>query len=89
MKNNILVILSGMLLLVAFQTCKRAPAGKVFNDTHNSGSAVFVSDESFAPILDQELYIFKNENPNAKPEIVYKSENDAVKYLLNDSVRFC
>jgi phosphate transport system substrate-binding protein len=89
MKNNIIIILSGVLLLGAFQSCKRAPAGKVFNDTHNSGSAVFVSDESFAPILDQELYIFKNDNPNAKPEMVYKSENEVVKYLLTDSARFC
>lgn len=89
MKNNIIVILSGILLLGTLQTCKRTPAGKVFNDTHNSGEAVFVSDESFAPILDQELYIFKNDYPKAKPSIVYRSENDAVKYLLTDSSRFC
>jgi phosphate transport system substrate-binding protein len=89
MKNNIIVILSGVLLLCTFQTCKRTPSGKVFNDTHNSGEAVFVSDESFAPILDQELYIFKNDYPKAKPSIVYRSENDAVKYLLTDSSRFC
>jgi phosphate transport system substrate-binding protein len=89
MKNNIIVILSGILLLGTLQTCKRTPPGKVFNDTHNSGEAVFVSDESFAPILDQELYIFKNDYPKAKPSIVYRSENDAVKYLLTDSSRFC
>ncbi len=89
MKNNIIVILSGILLLGAFETCKITPPGKVFNDTHNSGEAVFVSDESFTPILDQELYIFKNDYPKAKPSIVYRSENDAVKYLLTDSARFC
>lgn len=89
MKNNIIVILSGILLLATLQTCKRTPAGKVFTDTHDSGEAVFVADESFAPILDQELYIFKNDYPKAKPSIVYRSENDAVKYLLADSSRFC
>lgn len=89
MKNNIIVILSGIVLLCAFQACKRTPSGKVFTDTHDSGEALFVSDESFAPILDQELYIFKNDKPKAKPSIVYRSENDAVKFLLADSARFC
>jgi phosphate transport system substrate-binding protein len=46
-----------------------------------------VADESFAPIVVQVLYIFKNDNPNAHPEVTYRSENDAVRMLMNDSVR--
>ncbi|MDB5025569.1 MAG: phosphate transporter substrate-binding protein [Mucilaginibacter sp.] len=88
MRNSILLILSGIILLVSFQTCKKKSPAKNFNDTRNSGEALFFADESFAPILDQELYVFKNDNPNTKPEMVYKSENDAVRVLLNDSSRF-
>ncbi|MDB5154050.1 MAG: phosphate transporter substrate-binding protein [Mucilaginibacter sp.] len=88
MRNSILLILSGIFLLVTFEACKKKSPAKNFNDTRNSGEALFFADESFAPILDQELYVFKNDNPDTKPEIVYKSENDAVKVLLSDSARF-
>jgi phosphate transport system substrate-binding protein len=80
--------LSGLILLVALQSCKRSVPGKKFNDTRKSGEALFVSDESFAPILDQELYIFKNDYPEAKPSIVYKPENDVIRFLASDSSRF-
>lgn len=88
MRSKAVIILSGLLLLAALQTCKRATPAKNFNDTHDSGEALFVADESFAPILDQELYVFKNEKPNARPSIVYKSEDDVAKFLLADSSRF-
>jgi phosphate transport system substrate-binding protein len=88
MRNSIVRLLLGFLLLGIFQTCKQNAPAKIFTDTKNSGSAQFVSDESFAPILDQELYVFKNENPDAKPSIIYRSENEALKLLLDDSVRF-
>ncbi len=88
MMRSSLLVLSGLFLLVALQTCKRSAPGKSFTDTRKSGEALFVSDESFAPILDQELYIFKNDYPKAKPSIVYKSENDVIKFLTSDSSRF-
>jgi phosphate transport system substrate-binding protein len=88
MKNKAILLLSCLLLLVTFQTCKQTAPGKTYDDTKDSGEALFVSDESFAPILDEELYIFKNDNPKAKPTVLYKSENDVVKALLSDSSRF-
>ena len=87
-KNRVLLMVVCLGLLFTFQTCKQTVPGKNYNDTKDSGEALFVSDESFAPILDQELYIFKNEYPKAKPTILYKSENDVVKTLLSDSSRF-
>jgi phosphate transport system substrate-binding protein len=73
--------------LFAFQACKQNKSDKN-TDTRDSGAALFVSDESFAPILDQELYIFKNNYPNARPEMVYRSENGVVRMLTTDSARF-
>lgn len=72
---------------IAFQSCKRKAPAKNFNDTYNSGSLVFAADETFAPILDQELYIFKNDYPAAKPVMLYRSEGDVVKLLMADSTR--
>lgn len=87
MKNSINLLILSLLVLFTFQTCKQSKP-KNYNDTRNSGDALFVSDESFAPILDQELYIFKNDNPKANPTVVYRSETDAVRMLLRDSTRF-
>ncbi|HTK20355.1 MAG TPA: substrate-binding domain-containing protein [Mucilaginibacter sp.] len=87
MRNKITILVLSLVVLFAFQTCKGNKPSN-YNDTKDSGEALFVSDESFAPILDQELYIFKNDNPNARPTILYKAENDVVKMFLSDSVRF-
>jgi len=87
MKNNIAYILL-LLVSVAGLTACNSP-GKKGNpvDSYTSGTASFVADESFVPILDQELYVFKATNKEAKPYVIYKSENDALRLFLNDSVR--
>jgi phosphate transport system substrate-binding protein len=89
MRNKIVLTLSGLLLLATFQTCKRNTTAdkKIGTDTKNSGYALFVADESFAPILDEELYVFKSDKPKAKPAMVYKSENEVLKFMLADSAR--
>jgi phosphate transport system substrate-binding protein len=87
MKSKFGAIVLCIFLLTAFEACKRKNNAPVYTDTYKSGSLQFVSDESFAPILDQEIYIFKNDNPKADPKMTYKPENEAVKYLLSDSSR--
>lgn len=88
MRSNLSLLLFGVVFLSAFSACKRATPAKNYNDTYTSGSLQFVSDDSFEPIVAQELYVFKNDNPDANPVPIYKSENEAVKLLLADSVRF-
>jgi phosphate transport system substrate-binding protein len=87
MKSKFGAIVLALLLMAAVESCKRKSNAPVYTDTYKTGSIQFVSDESFAPILDQEIYIFKNDNPKADPKITYKPENEAVKYLLEDSSR--
>jgi phosphate transport system substrate-binding protein len=87
-KNRGVYIVSGFLLLIALQSCqqKAKPAAPVETDV--SGTAKFVIDESFQPIIDEEAYIFKKNYPNAKPDFIYGSENSSLRLLLNDSARF-
>ena len=87
MKTKFGAIVLILFLLAAFESCKRKSSAVTYTDTYKSGSTQFVADESFAPILDQEIYIFKNDNPKADPKVAYKPENEAVKYLLSDSSR--
>jgi phosphate transport system substrate-binding protein len=73
--------------IVALQACKQKAAKFSTDNNFKSGTVTFVADESFAPILGQELYIYTSLNPEAKPTVLYKTENEAVNMLLNDSVR--
>jgi len=73
--------------LICFVACNQKNKKFDTNDTYASGEASFAADESLSPILDQELYVFKALNKEAKPTILYRSENDALRLFLNDSVR--
>ncbi len=78
------IVAVGMLTL--FQSCKQKAKNGDLN-RFISDSTQFAVDESFQPIVDEELYIFKALNNNLHPQIVYAPENDAVNLLLTDSVR--
>jgi len=89
MRNKLIPILFVAISFFAWQSCKqnsnekKGPSAGKFT----SGTAVFAGDESFSPIIDEELYIFKAMFPDAKPVVTYKTEADVVNMLINDSVR--
>lgn len=74
-------------LLLVLQSCKQKTQSKEPKETLVSGTATIAVDESFEPIVGEEAYIFTQLNTQAKPNIVYQSENAVLKQLLNDSVR--
>ncbi len=86
MKISFKVAFLSFTILTIFNACNQS-VKDTGDDSYLKGTAQFVADESFAPILDQELYIFKALNKEANPKIVYKSENDALRLFLNDSIR--
>jgi len=79
----------GLAVIVALATCRQQPAPQRAKgeDTFVTGKAQFLADESFKPILEQEAYVFKALYQEAKPEFIYKSENDLLRLFLNDSIR--
>jgi len=85
--SNFKIIALGLLSLLLFQACKPKSQASAYNDTWTTGTAKFAADESFQPIVDQEIYMFKALNAKADPEITYRAENDVIRLLLNDSVR--
>ena len=89
MRNRLVWILAGGIIAVTSGACNRAkPVEKIYTDTYTSGDLKIAADESFAPIIDQELYIFKNDNPKANTQAIYRSETDVTRLLLKDSVEF-
>jgi phosphate transport system substrate-binding protein len=84
-RASLLLALAAPVLLL-LQNCKQ----KTNNDNPDrftNNKAEFVVDESFRPIVDEELYIFKNSYTKVFPKIVYAPENTAVNLLLDDSAR--
>jgi phosphate transport system substrate-binding protein len=52
-----------------------------------TGTTRIVVDESFKPIVEDQLQVFEAQYPTAKIEPVYKSENELLKLFLSDSIR--
>ncbi|WP_184544370.1 PstS family phosphate ABC transporter substrate-binding protein [Mucilaginibacter sp. FT3.2] len=73
--------------VVGLQACTQKTVKGVSNDDFTSGKVTFAVDNSFEPIVGQEMYIFKSRYPNADPTVLYLTENHAINLLLNDSVR--
>ena len=86
MKKKLNVMFAVSIVFTLSQSCNQQP-----NDNNLarflSPTAKFAVDESFRPIVDEELYIFKALYPTEKPTMLYGTENDAVNQLLVDSVR--
>src|SRR3954470_20305943 len=82
--NKVKLILWIFFAFFIVQSCKQATKA---TDEPDSGTEKFAGDESFQPIVDEEVSVFKYLNPKADPKFIYKPENDVLRLLLNDSVR--
>ncbi|MFM7023629.1 MAG: PstS family phosphate ABC transporter substrate-binding protein [Flavobacteriales bacterium] len=60
----------------------------MYTDTPTQGEINIAVDESYWPIIEAELYAFHSFYKDAKVHAHYKSEGEAVRALINDSVRF-
>jgi len=72
--------------MLSFQSCRQ----KATTDDparFTASNAKIVVDESFRPIVDEELYIFRALYDNVHPTVLYETENNAINLLLEDSVR--
>jgi phosphate transport system substrate-binding protein len=56
-------------------------------DTMNSGTIRISADESFKPILEEEIKVFKSLNPKANFIVEYKPEIECLKDFTSDSTR--
>ncbi len=86
-KKGIVILFAALVSVIVLQSCKHNKP-KIAADGFMSGTADFLVDESCAPIVDEEAYVFKALYPAAKPRILYKTENEVLNLLLNDSIPF-
>ena len=75
------------LLLILISACNRHKNAITRTDTSTSGEAMIVSDECFAPIIEEEIAVFTGLNIEAFITPVYTSEIGAFKLFMEDSIR--
>lgn len=72
---------------LALASCKHASKVQGDGQTLSSGSITIAVDESFKPIMEEELQVYGALTPEADVTPIYCSEVEAIRLLLQDSVR--
>lgn len=85
-RNSFNIIVGFSLLLFGFAACKDSKPKSGRTDTISSGAISFASDNSFSPIIDEEVEMFNVDHPKAKLTAIYTSEQEAVKMLLDEKI---
>lgn len=85
-KANQLRLSGSLMLLILFSACQnRTKDGQT--DTYTSGVIAIAVDESFQPIVQEEIHVFEGLFPLAGIMPRYVTEVKAVNLLLSDSLR--
>ena len=86
MKRGRQVGLLTLALVVLLAACRQKPKdGRT--DTYTSGTVAIAADESFQPIVEEEIFVFESLYPMADLVPHYVTEVEAVNLLLKDSLR--
>jgi phosphate transport system substrate-binding protein len=83
--NRMERVLLLFLSLLAFWGCGDN-AAEGTGRRSDSGTVYISCDESFKPVIDAELQVFKNDYPNANIIVQYKPEADCLRDFLVDSI---
>lgn len=85
MRSSLLFSVSIVTLLV-FCACNRQKSKNARTDTYASGTMTLMCDESFSPIINEELKVFHATYRDAKVTPVYTNELDAFNALMKQDV---
>lgn len=81
--KGIRIIIAGFF--IALVSCQGG--NSVTQETPTRGNIKIVSDESFQPLIDTEVFTFTQLYDNAKIKATYKPEYDVINDFMNDSVK--
>lgn len=85
MRDITRLVLTIILTLPVLVACKdKSPTGRT--DTYSSGAIEFASDESFSPIIDEEVEIFQLTYPAATLTPIYTNELDAINMVMEGKI---
>ncbi len=70
---------------VFFYACSNSPTVNAAQDSPTSGTISITVDESFKPVIEQQIKIYEADFPGTKINALYKSEADCFRDLYYDS----
>lgn len=85
-KRKLNSALFAMIISLLMVACNNSTPQK-HNDTSTSGKITVTVDESLKPIIEAQKDVFEALYPDAKLNIIYTNEYDAINLLANDSAR--
>ena len=87
-KKHAGIIVFFFLLVLLVDSCQsyKEKEGKLL-DTPERGTIYISADESFKPIVDEQVKVYEANNPGTKINVWYKAEAECLKDLLVDSIR--
>ena len=87
-KKHAGVIVFFFLLAMLINSCEsdKVRDGKL-QDTPGRGTINISADESFKPVIDEQVKVYESNNPDTKINVWYKPEAECLKDLLVDSIR--
>lgn len=82
--KNISALILGSVL---FAACGEDPSVPKITDSLTSGTLNVSVDETYKPIMDEEIKVFVNTYPGAKVNVTYKPQAEAIKDYLEGKVK--
>ena len=87
MKNQFWAkVLVGFTIAVMFISCNKKQASSIPTDTPVKGTIEISADESFEPVIREQIAMYEASFPGTKINARFKSEADCLKDLFNDSL---
>lgn len=74
-----------MVVVLLFQSCTRKRLPGTVTDSPTSGTIHISVDESFKPVIDEQIKMYEESFPGTKIIAEYKAEADCIKDLLRDT----
>ena len=87
MERNLFLGIVFFLLFLSFESCKKKSSDK-WKDTMNEGIINIACDENFKNLMNAEIDAFEAHNDLAIINPIYANENEVIRLLIEDSVRF-
>lgn len=83
--GRVAMLIVAMMFIV--QSCADKPEKKEQKDTMVAGEVVISVDETYRPVIKEQLEVFDSSYPDAHIQVQYKSESECIKDLLDGSAK--
>ena len=77
----------GVMCFFVAAACNNNGSSDQLPDTRDSGTIHISADESFKPVIDEQVKVYESNNPGAKILVQYKPEAECLRDLGVDSIR--